>query len=231
MNAEETALQDRISVVMAENKVMNVATAGEASPWCFTCFFAEEGFDLLFLVEHNSTTLKNIRNNPRVAFTINRQAPDRFVQGTGTVEIIGDATEHGEAFAPLKEKAPETEGFVQNIPRMQLARIITERIGLSDMEAGIFPRQLLVRRAETWVPGSSLAPLSGPKAWFLAARPWSFPASLVPMLVGGALAYAKGSFDAPLLLLTLAGGLFFHVGANLFNTYHDFRRGGSRDTC
>src|SRR3990172_11949262 len=98
MSTEETALQDRISVVLAENKVMNVATAGEASPWCVTCFFAEEGFDLLFLVEHNSTTLANLRRNPRVAFTINRQTPDRFLQGVGTVEIIGDATAHAEAY-------------------------------------------------------------------------------------------------------------------------------------
>ena len=225
MAVETDLQQDTIAKVLAENKVMNVATTGDATPWCVTCFFAEEGFDLLFLVEHNSTTLANIRRNPRVAFTINRQTPDRFLQGVGTVEIIGDATAHAEAYAPLRQKVPETEGFIQNVPRMQLARIITERIGLTDMEAGIFPRQTLVRRGEAWAPAGATPPLRGTKAWFVASRPWSFPASLVPMLVGAMLAYAKGSFDAPLLLLTLAGGLLFHIGANLFNTHYDFRRG------
>lgn len=225
MAVEPAALQAKIGTVLAENRVMNLATSGETAPWCFTCFFVEDGFDLLFLVEHNSSTIENIRRNPRVAFTINRQVPDRFVQGIGTVQIIGEATEHGESYAPLREKVPETEGFVQRIPKMLLARVITERIGIADMEAGIFPRQTLVRRGEEWVASDALQPLGGLKAWFLAARPWSFPASLVPMLVGGAVAYAKGSFDAPLLLLTLAGGLLFHVGANLFNTYFDYRRG------
>ncbi|GAG02162.1 unnamed protein product, partial [marine sediment metagenome] len=35
----------------------------------------------------------------------------------------------------------------------------------------------------------------GPKAWLLALRPWSFPASIVPMLVGGALAYRADFWD------------------------------------
>lgn len=225
MAAEAAGLKERTAAVLAENKVMTVATSGETAPWCFTCFFAEEGFDLLFLVEHGSATIENIRKNPRVAFTINRQVPDRFLQGVGTVEIIGDATEHQEAYAPLREKVRETEAFVQNIPRMQLARLITERIGVTDMEAGVFPRQTLARRGQEWTPVSALPRLRGAQAWLLATRPWSFPASLMPILVGAALAYAKGSFDAPLLFLTLAGGLLFHMGANLFNTYFDYRHG------
>jgi 1,4-dihydroxy-2-naphthoate octaprenyltransferase len=65
----------------------------------------------------------------------------------------------------------------------------------------------------------------GPLVWFLATRPWSFPASIIPMLVGGALAHRAGFWDWPLFLLTLVGGLFFHIGANLTNTYFDYRRG------
>jgi 1,4-dihydroxy-2-naphthoate octaprenyltransferase len=45
------------------------------------------------------------------------------------------------------------------------------------------------------------------------------------MLVGGALAYRADFWDWPLFLLTLVGGLFFHIGANLTNTYFDFQRG------
>ena len=80
-----------------------------------------------------------------------------------------------------------------------------------DNRAGSLPEQPAVPR--------------GPKAWFLALRPWSFPASIVPMLVGGALAYRADFWDWPLFLLTLVGGLFFHIGANLTNTYFDFQRG------
>src|SRR4030042_6685093 len=70
-----------------------------------------------------------------------------------------------------------------------------------------------------------MGPLQRPKAWLLATRPWSFPASVVPMLVGGALAHRAGEFGGGLFVLTLLGGLLFTIGANLFNTYFDFRRG------
>jgi len=73
--------------------------------------------------------------------------------------------------------------------------------------------------------GEQAAVPRGPKAWLLALRPWSFPASIIPMLVGGALAYRADFWDWPLYLLTLLGGLFFHIGANLTNTYFDFQRG------
>ena len=149
-------LQEKIAAVLAENTVMNLATCGEASPWCFTCYFAEDGLDLLFLVERVSTTMDNLRENPRAAFTVNRQVPDRFVQGLGRVEIVADLADQPDAYAPLRAKIPEIDGFVRVVPGLVLARVVTERIGLVDVGAGIVPRHMLERRGDEWDAGVAM---------------------------------------------------------------------------
>lgn len=225
MAQDAKAVKKRIADVLTENRVMNLASEGATTPWCVTAFFVEDGFDLLFLLEETSQTMANLKQNPRLAFTINRQVPDRFLQGTGLAHVIGSPAEQPGLFSLMCRKVPELESFVENIPGLTIVRLISERISLSDMESGIFPRVTLRRRGKDWLPEGEMGPPSRPAAWAIATRPWSFPASVVPMLVGGALAHREGSFDATLLALTVLGGLLFHIGANLFNTYFDFRRG------
>ncbi|CAF0785578.1 unnamed protein product [Didymodactylos carnosus] len=57
-------------------------------------------------------------------------------------------------------------------------------------------------------------------------RPWSFSASLMPVLLGSALAYPH-IYDISIILLILTGlsALCVHAAGNLFNTYYDFKYG------
>ena len=57
------------------------------------------------------------------------------------------------------------------------------------------------------------------------ARPFSFTASSIPVLAGGALAYAAGQFDARLFLTALAAGVLLHLGTNILNEIYDVRHG------
>ena len=57
------------------------------------------------------------------------------------------------------------------------------------------------------------------------ARPFSFTASSVPVLAGGALAFAAGGFDARLFLTALAAGVLLHLGTNILNEIYDVRHG------
>jgi 1,4-dihydroxy-2-naphthoate octaprenyltransferase len=69
------------------------------------------------------------------------------------------------------------------------------------------------------------------KKYMIALRPWSFSASLTPVLLGSVLAYkdltfAKNdSFSIILFILCLITALCVHGAGNLVNTYYDFRRG------
>jgi 1,4-dihydroxy-2-naphthoate polyprenyltransferase len=62
------------------------------------------------------------------------------------------------------------------------------------------------------------------RAWWIALRPFSFPASIVPVLVGTAAA-AGDEFRPELFLLTLAGSMLIHAGTNLATDFFDFTHG------
>lgn len=65
-------------------------------------------------------------------------------------------------------------------------------------------------------------------AWFWAIRPFTLPASVVPVLVGTALAVYDGYFHGGLFVLTLLGSVLVQVGTNLVDEYTDHVQGGSQ---
>ena len=70
-----------------------------------------------------------------------------------------------------------------------------------------------------------LRPLS---SWFWSTRPFTLPASVVPVLVGTALAVRDGYFDGLRFVLTLAGSVLVQIGTNLVDEYTDHEVGGSQ---
>lgn len=66
------------------------------------------------------------------------------------------------------------------------------------------------------------------KSYMIALRPWSFSASLTPVLLGTALAFKFDShdkFQSIIVLLTLICALCVHGAGNLINTYYDYKYG------
>ena len=63
------------------------------------------------------------------------------------------------------------------------------------------------------------------KTWFLALRPWSFTAAVVPVTLGTVLALHHGYGNFSLFILTLMGGILLQAGTNLTNTYGDYVSG------
>lgn len=72
------------------------------------------------------------------------------------------------------------------------------------------------------------------KAWFLATRPWSFPASMMPALMVFAyvfyLSRTNGLGEINILngLLALLGVVFFQAAGNLISDYFDYQFGVDR---
>lgn len=62
-------------------------------------------------------------------------------------------------------------------------------------------------------------------AWVEITRPFSFTASMTPVVVGGALAALHGSFSLPLFLIALVAGVLLHMGTNVINEIYDVRKG------
>jgi 1,4-dihydroxy-2-naphthoate octaprenyltransferase len=62
-------------------------------------------------------------------------------------------------------------------------------------------------------------------AIWLALRPKTLTAGIAPVLVGTAVAAARGQWRLLPALAALAGATAIQIGTNLFNDYEDFRRG------
>jgi 1,4-dihydroxy-2-naphthoate polyprenyltransferase len=60
------------------------------------------------------------------------------------------------------------------------------------------------------------------RVWFLAARPKTLPAGLVPALCGGALAYAEHVFHLWSFLMAVFGAVMIQIGANYANDLFDY---------
>lgn len=71
---------------------------------------------------------------------------------------------------------------------------------------------------------SALPPRTA-RMWVQAVRPFSLTASIIPVLLGSAVAAAQGIFNPGLLILTLLGAAAIQGAANLFSDYFDYRGG------
>jgi 1,4-dihydroxy-2-naphthoate octaprenyltransferase len=76
------------------------------------------------------------------------------------------------------------------------------------------------------MPGKN-SPPSSFKIWFIASRPWSWPASIVPALFGTALASAYGGapFRPGIFAAALIGVVILHSGANVMSDADDLDKG------
>lgn len=60
--------------------------------------------------------------------------------------------------------------------------------------------------------------------WSIAVRPFAYPASIVPVVLGSVYAwYVLGQFNWIHFLLALIAGMLYHSGCNLINDYFDHR--------
>ncbi len=64
--------------------------------------------------------------------------------------------------------------------------------------------------------------------WWNALRPWSLHGAIVPVLIGGAVAYDDRAFDAAgwaVFIMVLIASILIQAAVNLLNTYGDFKQG------
>lgn len=63
------------------------------------------------------------------------------------------------------------------------------------------------------------------KVWIEASRPFSFTASVTPVVIGSVLGALDGLFSWGRFFLALFGALFIHIGTNMVNDYYDHNSG------
>lgn len=72
---------------------------------------------------------------------------------------------------------------------------------------------------------TSFSPPTARRAWWLAARPRTWPAAISPVITGTAVALHEGQFGLWPAAAALVAALLLQIGANLTNDLFDYRRG------
>ena len=82
---------------------------------------------------------------------------------------------------------------------------------------------------ESHAPAAAPRRASSLRAWIMASRPHTLTISVVPVLVGCALAWTESRrIDFLVMLLSMLGALLLQTGTNLDNDVSDFERGTDR---
>ncbi|MCS7056057.1 MAG: 1,4-dihydroxy-2-naphthoate octaprenyltransferase [Thermoflexales bacterium] len=123
---------------------------------------------------------------------------------------------------------------VYDIPTIFAALIVVALLGFAaNWLMGELERQLVPWRVAESNRASRTAPIPHDeprvrrfvRVWWMATRPFSFTASVVPVTLGAVLAAYDGHFDLWLFVLALVGSVLIHAGTNLANDYYDWKKG------
>ena len=208
--------------IFNENRTLTLTTQGKEGPWSAKTFFAEkDGY--IYVALENSTTYRNIKENPQVVFVIERGKPDRFLQGIGIAEDLGKIDDVPEKHLLLNRNM-ELLAFIRFIPDVHVIRIKPVKLFVSDFSGEWKPRMEVDITDDVLREFAIKYPVRSPlwKRLFLATRPFSFTVTIFSILIGSLLA---PQIDGLWLLLTLLGGIFVHAAINVLSDYNDWKRG------
>ncbi|KXB97814.1 MAG: hypothetical protein AA908_05270 [Chlorobi bacterium NICIL-2] len=207
--------------VFRTNKAFTLVTSGSSGQWAGKAYFGEED-GYLYVALEQGRNYRNVMENPEVFFVIERGVPDRFVQGRGIAECLGPIEERPEAHIIFR-KALELVLYSKMIPGVMLFRIRPTELYISDFSREWKPRTTItVNDAVMAFFREHRDRYSWWQLFWKAIRPFAFPATLAPVLVG--------SLIAPTLvwwkfLLVLFGTMIAHAGVNVISDYMDWKRG------
>jgi 1,4-dihydroxy-2-naphthoate polyprenyltransferase len=121
---------------------------------------------------------------------------------------------------------------IYDIPTIFAGLIVVALLGWGFNTAMIeLERQMIPWRASETRPKRARNLVDEPmlrrqiRTWWLAVRPFSFTASVTPVVLGTVLAAYDGHWNWGLFAITLAGSLFIHSGTNLINDFYDWKKG------
>ncbi len=208
--------------VFEENKTLTLVSSGKNGVWAGKVYFGEED-GYIYVALERGRNYQNVIENPHVFFVIEHGVPDRFIQGEGIAEKLGDIAERPER-SIIFRKAIELVVYAKKIPGVTLFRIRPTKLYISDFTEEWKPR------AEIEVTDEVLklfqtelkTKYSFWKVAYRAIRPFAFPATIAPVLLG---TFISPSVSIPLFVLAFFGLLLAHSAVNVLSDYFDYIRG------
>lgn len=123
--------------ILDEYATMAIAMTHEGEPWVAKAFFVEDEpdsgrFDMCCSLLLGAHKIAMIRENPRIAFVVAGDEPDRWLQGAGRLELVADEADASAIAKRLEEKSPAAGQFLRRAD-CSAARIHVARMQFTDL--------------------------------------------------------------------------------------------------
>jgi len=195
-------------------------------------FGADDNFNIYVSSMKGDPKVIQWSNIPETALLIHQG--DTFLEMEeceiiGRAEIVHDKADRAKVLELMTSRSPIVANFVQNgaTDRLEFIRIRPFTVKyrfvpeiLQGEKPTIFEFSENRESFSSWDDVKAKA-----RAWKQAIRPLSLTASLVPIMVGGAIALSVvDTFNFFLFFMTLLGGLIIQAGTNMINDWKDAKR-------
>lgn len=132
-------LPENVRSYLATHHVLTLCTASRAAaPHGTTLLYANDGLSFYVWMRSDSVTARNLRANPKVAFTIDVYSPDwrktRGIQASGRAEEILDAEGRERAAHAFEARFPELS--IEGTEGLAFFRLVASELHYIDSEAG-----------------------------------------------------------------------------------------------
>jgi nitroimidazol reductase NimA-like FMN-containing flavoprotein (pyridoxamine 5'-phosphate oxidase superfamily) len=136
-SAEADERIDAVRALFDSYQTMSIATSDDGAPWAAKVFFVDDmpspgRLDLCIALIVTSRKLAILQRNPRLAFVVAGDMPDRWVQGTGEVSTITDDAESSSIGKALAAKSPAAGPFLGLVP-WKAMRVHVGRLKYTDI--------------------------------------------------------------------------------------------------
>jgi 1,4-dihydroxy-2-naphthoate octaprenyltransferase len=208
---------------------MFLATTVDSTPSVSSIFygFDPDSFELYFFTFKPTVKGTHLKYNKRVQVQINKEADGQQIKGvqiTGRAEQIKDSNLIENKIKPLVDKASNS-AFAEyyKLPVAGWYRIVPTIIKYIDFYTENQFEFIEFRENQpSFLKSLRESFFSRLMLWVSATRAPFFTASIIPILIGAALAWnMTGVINILFLILTLIGGVALHAGTNMLNDYYD----------
>ncbi len=209
----------KISVVMNRQilKILkkNRSIVISGSGWSFRTFYAlYHGF---LFITNDRKLLDELTSSTIVNFIIeDKKSEKKYITGKGRVEILGSPLNYKVERGILLFKVPEYTSLL-NDDNSIIVKIVPEGdVQFYDLSEGY---RVITDLVDINVLKEDINPM---KKYFYALRPWSLQMSVADIVLG---ALISPYFNILKLILSAIAVVLLQAGANLLNSFFDFRSG------
>lgn len=227
--------KEEILSLMEGMPVAAVATsAGEGMRIRMMHYATDDNFNIYLATIKGDPKTVQMTHHPSISLLLHHAGGDinasKEVEITGKALFVRDEKERGLALEMTAKRSPVVKYLTEtgNSGMLDCIKVVPDTIKFrvfSEIVQGMPPTVIEFPQNRQVISDWHLLKMKL-QSWRMALRVPFLTASLIPVLLGTAIAwFTGGTFYWGFFLLTLLAGLLIHIGSNVINDYSDHRSG------